>query len=69
MALNMQISTETAMYVADSSYPKLAKFLGKLDPMVRRDAAVEWRTNYRKWVNNPDKQAAKAAEEEYFKKW
>lgn len=67
MALN--ISTETAMYVADSNYPKLAKFLGKLDPTVRRDAAVEWRTNYRKWVADPDKQAAKAAEEEYFKKW
>jgi hypothetical protein len=57
------------MYVADSSYPKLAKLLQGLDPEVRREAAVEWRTNYRKWVNNPDKQAAKAAEEEYFKKW
>lgn len=65
----MNISLQTAMYVADSSYPKLAKLLQGLNPEVRREAAVEWRTNYRKWTNNPDKQAAKAAEEEYFKKW
>ena len=65
----MKISVETAMYVADSSYNRLAKLMQRLDPTVRRDAAVEWRTNYRKWVGNTDKQAAKAAEEEYFKKW
>ena len=65
----MKISVETAMYVADSSYNKLSKLMQRLNPEVRRDAAVEWRTNYRKWVGNTNKQAAKSAEEEYFKKW
>jgi hypothetical protein len=65
----LSISVDTAMYVADSSYPKLAKFLGKLDPTIRRDAAIEWRNNFRQWVGNADKAAAKQAEEEFFVKW
>lgn len=65
----MKISVQTAMYVADSSYPKLYRLLQGLNPCVRREAAVEWRTNYREWVDNPDKEAAKAAEQEYFSKW
>jgi hypothetical protein len=67
VALN--ISLHTAMYVADSTYPKLFRLLKTLAPELRREAAVEWRTNYRKWIDNPDKQAAKSAEEGYFAKW
>ena len=67
--LKIPISPETAMIVADSSYDKLFKLLSSLDPHIRREAAVDWRTNYKKWLGTKDKAAAKQAEEEYFKRW
>lgn len=65
----MKISVQTAMYVADSSYKRLEELLRRVAPEERRNVALEWRTEFRKHLNNPNKEAAKAAEEEFFKKW